>query len=167
MDKPNLNSAMPTPIFEAVPGWGGKTKKWLKKNLYDKIFPMIAVLVLLVGIAKYFSRPNSDEEFVNDSPVQLGDQSKAQIMFVVIQSGEGIVATSRRAVDEYLKSFLEIELAPEQKLYIDNFFTAKFSGIDWKTGTEIEFLEDDMRQAIDEALALPESKLKKFRTYLK
>ena len=154
-------NAMPAPVFEAVPGWGGKIKKWLKKNFSGKILPVLAVLVLLAGIAKYLSRP------VGESAEKLSLEMKAKIISLTVQSGEGIIATSRRALDEYLKHFPEVKLKPEQKLYIDNYFKEKFKGVSWKTGTEAEFLKEEIKQAVDEALVLSETKLDKFRQYLK
>lgn len=152
---------MPVPIFEAAPGWGGQIKKWLKKNFFGKIFPVLAILILLTGIAKYISRS------AGESAEKSVLETKAQVISLAVQTGEGIIATSRRALTEYLENFPEIKLKPEQKLYIDNYFKEKFKNTSWKTGMEAKFLKEEMKQAIDEALALSESKLEKFRQYLK
>lgn len=39
-----------SPIFKPELGWGGRIKNWLKNNFTHYIFPMISVLVLLLGL---------------------------------------------------------------------------------------------------------------------
>ncbi len=149
------------PIFEAGPGWEKKIKNWLKTNSKKKILPAVATLILLSGVAYFFSQP--DKQKARDHPGEV----KAQILSLEIMPGEGIIATSRRALEKYLGDFPEIKLKPEQKLYIDNYFKAKFSGTAWKPREKAEFSKQDMEKAINEALVLPESKLEKLRQYLK
>ncbi len=148
------------PIFEAGPGWGEKIRSWLEANFKKKIFPVAATLVLLSGIAYFFSQPDKQNQ---NSP----KNTEAQIISLEITPGEGTIATSRRALENYLGKFPEIKLKPEQKLYIDNYFKTKFGGTLWKPGEKIEFSKKDMEKAVNEALALPESKLEKLRSYLK
>jgi len=157
----NIN-LVPGPIFEAKPGWGGKIKSWLNKNFNKKILPIVSIAVLLVGIASYFSAPKQEKNNKENKNSQLNSA-----ILIIISPGEGIIATSRRALEKYLNEVPEISLKPEQKLYIDNYFKAKFAGTEWKPGKEVAFLKEEIKKAVDEALALSESKLEKFRTYLK
>ncbi|MBI2676822.1 MAG: hypothetical protein HYX21_02645 [Candidatus Yanofskybacteria bacterium] len=153
--------SLPTgPVFEAGPGWGKKVSSWFKRNFGKRILPFVAAVVLLIGIASAFSRPSKT---VNTENKPL----TANFLEVSVEKGDGIIALSRKALNKYLEEFPEIKLKPEQKLYIDNFFKSKMDGKFFVLGEKAQFTKADIEQAVRESLALSESKLEKFRQYLK
>lgn len=158
------DNIIPDPIFEPGPGWGKKIKNWLERNFYQKILPSLAVLVLLAGLAANYNYHGSDRQ-------QEGRRFSLPLaadISVIVRTGDGIIRISRQALDQYLKNYPELaaSLKPEHRLYVDNFFAGKFSGEKLTVGQEILFSLDDLRQATEEALNLPEGKLAKFRSYL-
>ncbi|HEY4484338.1 MAG TPA: hypothetical protein VI978_01280 [Candidatus Paceibacterota bacterium] len=148
------------PVFESGPGWGKKINSWIKKNFWKKIFPALAITILLIGIASVYSRPPKTAKIED----KLSATDSLEIM---VEKGDGIIALARKALNNYLEGLPEVKLKPEQKLYIDNFFKSKMSGQILQVGQKIDFLKNDLEQAVKEALALPENKLEKLRQYLK
>lgn len=43
-----------SPIFKPKPGWGGKSKIWLKSNFESMVLPLISAISLGVGIYLVF-----------------------------------------------------------------------------------------------------------------
>lgn len=157
-------NAVPGPVFEAGPGWGERLGRWIKENWTTKLFPTIAVVILLAGIAKVYSQPSEkklarkEEVFAPDSPAEV---------YATINKGDGIITISRRALTEYLKAFPDIQLKPEERLHIENLFQTKFRGTALIVGQEIKFLKADLEQAVNEALKLTDGQRQKLRAYLK
>lgn len=148
---------MPGPIFEAGPGWGEKLKKWLSKKAGRKVIPAVAVAILLWGIASFFSRPTQ----------KVSEKVTAnQMLAVTVKKGDGAIYIARRALAEYLLGFPEIDLKPEQKIYIDNYFKMKLAEKELVIGQAVEIDKKDLEQAVNEALLLSEAKLKRFRAYV-
>lgn len=156
-------NTLPGPVFEAGPGWGEIIGRWIRNNWATKIFPALAVLILLAGIAKVYSQP---KEELSQKKENYAPPSEEAIT-VSVNKGDGIIAVTRRVLQEYLKEFPEISLKPEEKLHVENFFQVKFKGTSLTVGREIKFLKADLQQAVNEALKLTEGQRQKLRAYLK
>lgn len=156
-------NTLPGPVFEAGPGWGGKLGRWIKARWNTRILPAIAVMILLTGIARVYSRP------ANDNLITEGNFPfpSPEAVSIQVQKGEGVIAVSRRALIAYLQDFPDIQLKPEERLHIDNFFKTKFQNTTMVVGQEIGFIKEDIQQAINEALQLSEGQRQKLRAYLK
>ncbi len=124
---------------------------------------MVAAIILLVGIAKVYSRPEGkniikEEDLSSSPPKQVS---------ATVEKGDGVIMVSRRALAIYLQEFPDIQLKPEEHLHIDNFFKEKMRSTILSTGQEIDFLKEDLQQAINEALQLSERQRQELRAYLK
>lgn len=155
---------LPGPTFEAGPGWGEKIGRWVKARWSTRVFPIIAALILLAGIAKIYSGPR-EENIINEEDLSAGQQTNK--VSAIVEKGDGIIAVSRRALAVYLQEFPDIQLKPEERLHIDNFFKEKLRSSILSAGAEIDFLKEDFQQAINEALQLTEGQRQKLRAFLK
>lgn len=156
-------NTLPGPVFEAGPGWGGKLGRWIKAKWSTRILPAIAVMILLTGIARVYSRP-ANENLITEGGLPFPSPEAVSIQ---VQKGEGVIAVSRRALAAYLQNFPDIQLKPEERLHVDNFFKTKFQNAAISAGQEISFLKKDIQQAINEALQLSEGQRQKLRAYLR
>ena len=156
-------NTLPGPLFEAGPGWGEKLGRWIKAKWSTRIFPLVAAIILLVGIAKIYSRPEN-KNILNEEGLSASPSEKVNAM---VEKGDGIIAVSRRALTTYLQEFPDIQLKPEERLHIDNFFKERFRGIVLLAGQGVDFLKEDFQQAINEALQLSERQRQELRAYLK
>lgn len=156
-------NTLPGPVFEAGPGWGEKLGRWIKAKWSTRVFPVAAAIILLVGIAKIYSRPE-DKNIIDKEDLSASQPEKVS---AVVEKGDGIIAVSRRALAVYLQEFPDIQLQSEERLHIDNFFKEKLRGAVLSVGEEIDFLKEDFQQAINEALQLSAGQRQKLRAFLK
>lgn len=157
-------NTLPGPMFEAGPGWGERLGQWIRSRWSTKLFPAIAVVVLLAGMAKVYSQPQEKEPAKDKESFRSDFQAEIS---ATVNKGDGIIVVSRRALAAYLKEFPDIQLKPEEHLYIENFFQTKFREIAPAIGQEIKFLKTDFEQSVNEALQLTEGQRQKLRDYLK
>lgn len=150
-------TTLPGPMFEAGPGWGKRLKQWWQRNFRRKILPTVAMLFFLAGIASIYSPPVPSEKPTTEEVEKVA---------VYVQKGEGMVMVTRRALFQYLSQAPNIVLRPEEKLYIENFFSKKIAS-SLTVGQEVVFLFSDFSKAVSEAQQMTEGQRQKLRLYLK
>ncbi|MBI2626969.1 MAG: hypothetical protein HYW77_01880 [Parcubacteria group bacterium] len=151
------------PEFEPGPGWGKKFSSWFKSVIPKRLFPLIAVLFLVLGLYSFLSVVNIP---YNDS--QLSYQS-AEFISILVQPSDGFIKVARRALDQFLvqnETFAD-KLGPEQKLFIEQYLYDKNRQVSVIVGQEVKILATDLEEAIASALVLPEHTLARWREYLK
>ena len=103
------------PEFEPGPGWGKKLSNWFKVVVPKKLFPLIAVLVLILGLYYFFSVVNIS------SPNNQPSYQSAEFISILAQSSDGFIKIARRALDQFLfqNKAIDNKLKPEHKLFIE------------------------------------------------
>ena len=154
------------PVFEFGPGWGAKSKQWLKKYIlggnctlcrtvrYVMLFAFI--LLILLG-PRFQSTDNSDDS----SDKESGVPTKAVIAETVIK-GDSKIALARRVLTDYLSQFPDSTLTNGRKVYIETVLGQKISSGVFHAGASIEFLHDDIKFAIENSKLLSPSQLKRW-----
>ncbi|MDP2933228.1 MAG: hypothetical protein Q8N81_03790 [bacterium] len=104
----------------------------------------------------------SDE---NQNPQEVRTENDKII--VTAQPGEGYTHLARRALAQYLKTTGAQDLQAEHKIFIEDYLQKKIEnkpGV--KVGAEVGFSQDQIQQAIDQALALGAAQLDNLHKYV-
>ena len=148
------------PVFEFGPGWGAKTKKFLKKYALggdcslcrDTRYVLLAVIIILVVGWPYFKKMAGQQQ-----PEPLTGQIK---IAEVVQPGDSKIKFARRALADYLAESPDITLTNGQKVFIETILGQGITSDTFKTGASIEFPAETMKSAIAKSKSLSPSQLK-------
>jgi len=104
----------------------------------------------------------SDE---NQNPREVRTENDKII--VTAKKGEGYTHLARRALAQYIKTTGAQDLQAEHKIFIEDYLQKKIenkSGV--KVGAEVGFSQNQIQQAIDQALALGAAQLNNLHQYV-
>ncbi len=152
------------PIFEFTPGWGYKTKKWIKKYVLanDCMLCRSTRYILLTGIIiLILAKPKLNSLFKND--VKTNDIISGAITRVV-QPGDSKTKLARRAISDYLNRFPEVSFTKGQRLFAEVKLQEKITQ-DIIISNPIKFSEQDIKTILDASRNLPETQIKKWNEY--
>jgi len=146
------------PVFEAGPGWGKKTKDWLKKYFFKVVLP-VAVAIIIFGVAAG-QKDNSGGLSIKNEDLLAGP-----VFSQLVARGDSKTLLARRALGEYLASNPEVKLVLGQKVFLENHLAALIPKIQLSLNQKIEFKTADIEALIDEAKSLTSSQTEKWAGY--
>ena len=155
------------PVFEFGPGWGAKTKKFLKKYALggdcslcrDTRYVLLAVIIILVVGWPYFKKMAGQQQ-----PEPLTGQIK---IAEVVQHGDSKIKLARRALTNYLAQSPDVSLTNGQRVFIETIIGQDIANDRFKTGTNIDFSADTLKSLIAKSKSLSPSQLKYWETAAK
>jgi len=149
-----------SPVFEGQPGWGGQLKNWLSGNFRSVIIPLILIVIALFAVNHYWSKFILTSENIND------DKNTGNLIEVVVSKGQGVTHLARTALDDYLNQNPQINLLPQQKLFIENYLTTLNKNLTVTIGQKISFSKEDISKAVEKALSLNQYQIKAWDKYI-
>ncbi|MEK7151400.1 MAG: hypothetical protein AAB784_01640 [Patescibacteria group bacterium] len=155
------------PIFEFGPGWGAKTKKWLKKYILGGNCSLCrnTRYILLIGVIILIFGGPQLKNFVAKQPVNtLTGQIK---ITEIIQSGDSKIKITRKALSEYLIRFPNIKLTNGQKVFIETVLGQKIDDNSMRVGLSIDISFVDIESAIKASGSLTQSQLTRWEAAAK
>lgn len=166
-----------SPVFEPGPGWGAK----FKKNFTKRILPLIAVLVVVIGLIMFLGRDRKETGITPEGEPQIQETESISVEKVVTQEGqqefiykataqkgEGTTHLARRSLREYLNAspLINSDLKSEHKIYIEDYLKdlhgERFLGL----GEKVEFSANEISRAIEMARGLSSNQLKNLSQYV-
>lgn len=186
----NPETSKPTgPIFEPGPGWGNKIVNWFSRYLWRVIVPVIAVIIVAIGITGLL-RNNEAGEIMQEEKEELGfkiDEETGKLIFdeenkpsteiteitktegtikINALKGEGITHLARRVIKEYLNDNPDPEIKAEHKIFTEDYLKDKEGTRLLEIGEELEFTTTDIMTAIEKSKALSEKELENLSKYV-
>lgn len=151
------------PEFEPGPGWGKKLSVQMSKFISHRVFPFIAIFILIVGLYSFY--PLLSQTSNNGQ----SEYQRAEFISVIVQPSDGFIKVARRALEQFLSqnSIFADKLSAEHKLFIEQFLYNKDRRVSVVAGQEVKISVNDIEEGIASALVLSEHSLKKWRGYLK
>lgn len=149
-----------------------------RRKFFD--FSIILVIIILGGIFGYFlgqkigkffpaqiSKPLTEEkitEIVPETPSLPKIEEKKYLEKA--EFGEGITHLARRALKKYLQENPQnFQVTPEHKIYIEDYLAKKMGGGWLKLGEQLEFSENLIKEAIENASQLTPEQLENLTQY--
>lgn len=155
------------PIFEFGPGWGHKTKKWLKKYILagdcllcrnTRYILIAGIIILIIGWP----------QFKKMSHRQPQDSLTGQIKIAeIVRTGDSKIKLARRALADYLAQFPDPALTNGQKVYIETVLGQEIDSNDFRTGNNIELSTNDIKSVITQSKSLSSSQLQRWEAAAK
>jgi len=167
----------------------GKMKQWLQDNLRI-IVSIIIVVAIAGGIYSYSKRTEApvkdeisqesilSEEMQEDSSATEVDDAAQVAMsstpqsqeteesFVVMAAkGNGTTHLARKALADYLEKNPDEALAPEHKIYIEDYLRKMVGPKSLEVGTSVEFSKNLIQDAIAQAKTLNENQVNNLHKY--
>ncbi len=150
------------PVFEFGPGWGTKTKKWLKKYILASNCTLCrnARYILLAGIIiLIFGGPWLKRLIGTPENTTLTGQIK---IAEVVQSGDSKIKLARHILADYLAQSPATILSNGQKVFIETILGQKIDSNIFRAGANIEFASDDIKSAIAQSQSLTPCQLQRW-----
>lgn len=148
------------PVFEFGPGWGTKTKIWLRKYFLKAVVPAVVFLFVLVLLTRGLDKL-SERAQLTATP-----NLNKSVVALTVARGDGPVLAARRALTEYLKSYPE-ELTVGQKIFIEEILRKGISGQKLVVGGEVNFDLNSIKGAISQSKNLSPYQLQVWEGYAK
>lgn len=118
---------------------------------FPGIFSKLAAVVLSPTQAPPSSSPEEiaqTDGMADNFSQELGVKKHVE----TAQEGEGITHLARRALKNYLQDNPQsFQVSPEHKVYIEDYLAKKMGGQTLKLGQTVEFSDDLLKEAIQEA----------------
>jgi len=168
----------------------GQMKQWLQDNLRI-IVSIIIVVAIAGGIYSYSKRTEApvkeeiseesilSEEMEEDSSATETEMAtetmtasttpqsqETEGSFVVMAArGNGTTHLARKALADYLEKNPDASLAPEHKIYIEDYLRKAISQKSVTIGTSVEFSKELIQDAITKAKGLNERQVQNLHKY--
>jgi hypothetical protein len=186
-EMPNSEGIIGGPEFEPAPGWGHKVGQWLKKYFSRVILPAIAVVILVLGINNYMANRSDRETLELDEVGTTGivklEEETGEITEVeetvitneeggvveimeVAEPGDGVTHLARKALKKYMELNEDIDLLPEQKIYIEDYLKDIIGSEPLEIGDTIKFGKQDITDAINKAMSLTDAQIENLSKYV-
>jgi hypothetical protein len=157
------------------------TKFKTKKRLFNLGALLVFVLILFSGyllvfrgtpglrIAQIFPEKKIEKEelpeIVLTPPEKTETPSQPRVYEETAQAGEGITHLARKALKEYLKEKGGPNLAPEHKIFIEDYLQKKTGDYQLQLGQKLTFSEELIKEAIEKAQTLTQEQLQNLTQY--
>lgn len=152
------------PVFETEPGWGGKLSVWFKKS-FSFVLPILAILILGVGLTFYFIKTGNSLPSSQDKKIQPAVNS--EIFRQTAKKGHGVTHLARQATAEYLATSPQNWITPEHKIFIEDYLKDKIGTKSLEIGEIVEFSLADIQGGIERAKKLKPEELENLTKYIK
>jgi hypothetical protein len=168
---------------------GSKMKQWIQDNLRI-IISVLIVVAIAAGIYSYSKRTESPlvkdsnqaveragEEEISAIPEKAAEpeitekttvssQETEQSFIEAAAKGEGRTHLARRALANYLEKNPDSSLAPEHKIYIEDYLRKKAGGQkSLRVGSSVEFSKSLIQDAISKSKNLNQNQIKNLHKY--
>jgi hypothetical protein len=155
-----INFTANGPVFEFGPGWGAKTKTWLRKYFLKAVLPAIVFLSVLILLTRSLDKLSGEAQLTITPGL-----NKPTIVLTVVR-GDSWPSLARKAITEYLERDSNKKFSPGQKLFAEEklrvlLATAK----NLKVNQQITVSSGDIQSALDQALLLNKFELAIWNNY--
>src|SRR3989338_188239 len=106
------------PVFEFGPGWGDKTKQWIRKYILaadcslcrNTRYVFVAAILIIIAVWPQFKKMADQQRSQYIDQLNISD---------TVKQGDGKIKVSRRILANFLSSWPDPELSKAQMVFIE------------------------------------------------
>ncbi len=148
------------PVFEFGPGWGVKTKTWLRKYFLKVVVPVVILILALILLTRGLDKLSEKAQLIITPNL-----NKSAIVLTVAR-GDSWPLLARKAITEYLGQNPDKNFSSGQKLFAEEKLRVQLAvAKSLKTNQQITVSNGEIQSALDQSLLLNKYELVIWNNY--